>query len=125
MTSGRVQVATTGIQDVFLTGTPDVTYFQKKFKRHTKFALELLDNVFNESADFGKTVRATIDRKGDLIRNVFLRVKLSDLSTADSNNAGSTDSIGHARLDYADHIIVSQTVQRLTGEYSAIHTDHL
>jgi hypothetical protein len=123
MTSGRVQVATTGIQDVFLTGTPDVTYFQKKFKRHTKFALELLDNVFNESADFGKTVRATIDRKGDLIRNVFLRVKLSDLSTADSNNAGYTDSIGHAMIDYADLIIGGQTVQRITGEYMEIYTD--
>ena len=123
MTSGRVQVATTGIQDVFLTGSPDITYFQKKFQRHTKFALELLDNPFNDTADFGKTVRATIDRKGDLIRNVFLRVKLSDLDTADASNVGYTDSIGHAMIDYADLIIGGQTVQRITGEYMEIYTD--
>jgi len=123
MTSGRVQVATTGIQDVFLTGSPDITYFQKKFQRHTKFALELLDNPFTEAADFGKTVRATIDRKGDLIRNVFLRVKLSDLDTAGASNVGYTDSIGHAMIDYADLIIGGQTVQRITGEYMEIYTD--
>lgn len=123
MTSGRVQVATTGVQDVFLTGTPDITYFQKKFQRHTKFALELLDNPFTEAADFGKTVRVTIDRKGDLIRNVFLRVKLSDLDTADASNVGYTDSIGHAMIDYADLIIGGQTVQRITGEYMEIYTD--
>ena len=116
-------MATTGIQDVFLTGSPDITYFQKRFQRHTKFALELLDNVFNDSVDFGKTVRATIERKGDLIRNVFLRVKLSDLDTADSSNVGYTDSIGHAMIDYADLIIGGQTVQRITGEYMEIYTD--
>ena len=123
MTSGRVQVATTGVQDVFLTGSPDITYFQKKFQRHTKFALELLDNPFTEAADFGKTARVTIDRKGDLIRNIFLRVKLSDLDTADASNVGYTDSIGHAMIDYADLIIGGQTVQRITGEYMEIYTD--
>lgn len=123
MTSGRVQVATTGIQDVFLTGSPDITYFQKRFQRHTKFAIELLDNVFNDTVDFGKTVRATIERKGDLIRNVFLRVKLPPLDTADSSNVGYTDSVGHAMIDYADLIIGGQTVQRITGEYMEIYTD--
>ena len=41
--SGHVQLAVTGLQDELITGSPDITYFQKRFTKHTKFALELMD----------------------------------------------------------------------------------
>lgn len=125
MTSGRIQVASTGIQDVFLTGSPDITYFQKNFRRHTKFSLEMLDNVFNDTVQFGGLHRVIIERKGDLIRNIYLRVELSALPGADDPtlDRGYTDSIGHAMIDYADLIIGGQTIQRITGEYMEIFDD--
>ena len=125
MTSGRIQVATTGIQDVFLTGSPDITYFQKSFRRHTKFSLELLDNVFNDKISFGGTHRVIIQRRGDLIRNIYLRVELPALPGADDQtlNRGYTDSIGHAMIEHADLIIGGQTIQRITGEYMEIFDD--
>ena len=125
MTSGRIQVAATGIQDVFLTGSPDITYFQKTFRRHTKFSLEMLDNVFNDTVKLGGLHRVIIDRKGDLIRNIYLRVELSALPGADDPtlDRGYTDSIGHAMIDYADLIIGGQTIQRITGEYMEIFDD--
>lgn len=118
MASGRVQVATTGIQDAFLTGNPDVTYFQKRFKRHTKFSLELLDNPFDEPADFGATARCTIGRRGDLIRNIYLRM---DLPAIDTNDVGYTASIGNALIEYADLLIGGKRVERINGEYMEIY----
>lgn len=118
MASGRVQIATIGIQDAFLTGNPDVTYFQKQFKRHTKFSLELLDNPFDEPADFGSTARCTIGRRGDLIRNIYLKM---DLPAIDTNDVGYTASIGNALIEYADLLIGGKRVERINGEYMEIY----
>lgn len=120
MASGRVQVATTGIQDTFLTGTPDLTYFQKVFKRHTKFALELLDNPFDEDVDFGSEARCTVGRRGDLIRNMYLRIQLPAINEA---NVGYTGSIGNAIIDYADLLIGGKRVERINGEYMEIYDE--
>ena len=51
MASGRVQLEAIGAQDSFLTGSPQITYFQKVYKRHTKFAIELLDNILKREAN--------------------------------------------------------------------------
>jgi len=118
MASGRVQVATTGIQDTFLTGNPDVTYFQKRFKRHTKFSLQLLDNPFDEQVNFGSTARCTIGRRGDLIRNIYLKM---DLPAIDTNDVGYTASIGNALIEYADLLIGGKRVERINGEYMEIY----
>jgi hypothetical protein len=123
MSSGRVQVASTGIQDVFLTGNPEVTYFQKRFSRHTRFALEVLNNVFDEPAVFGGTSRCIVERKGDLIRTIFLKVELSTLNTSTTSNVGYTNAIGHALIDYADLIIGGKLIERITGEYIDIYSE--
>lgn len=119
MASGRVQLALTGIQDQFLTGDPDITYFEQVYKKHTKFALETLDNVFNnQSIHFGDIIRTTIEKRGDIIRNIYFRIELSELSPGVS--VGYTDSVGNALIEYADLIIGGQVVQRINGEYMEI-----
>jgi hypothetical protein len=78
MSRGRIQLASVGIQDEFLTGDPQITYFLKKFKRHTKFALETLQSGFiKEANSFGELNECFIPRKGDLIRNMYVKVNLS------------------------------------------------
>lgn len=118
MTSGRIQLAATGLQDEFLTGEPDITYFEQVYKKHTKFALETLDNVFNnQSINFGDTIRGTVERRGDLIRNIYFRVQIPELT----GGVGYTDSIGNALIEYADLIIGGQLIQRVNGEFMEIY----
>lgn len=125
MASGRVQLASVGIQDAFLTSDPQFTYFLKKYKRHTKFALEVIDNPVDGNINFGSQVNCWVPRKGDLIHNVFLYIELSALSSISSptSNIGYTDSIGHAIIEYADIVIGGKTIQRITGEYMEIYSD--
>ena len=118
MTGGRIQLATTGLQDIFLTGDPDITYFQQVYKKHSKFALETVDNVFyNKSVNFGDTIRAVVERRGDLIRNIYFRIELSEI---DPSTIAYTNSIGNAIVEYADLIIGGQVIQRINGEYMEI-----
>lgn len=124
MASGRVQLEAIGAQDSFLTGNPEITYFQKVYKKHTKFALELLDNNFdNTDIVYGSTARCTIARKGDLIRNMYLRIELPSIPSNSGQDIGYTESVGHALIEYADLIIGGQTVQRITGEYMEIYNE--
>jgi len=121
MATGRIQVAAVGIQDYFITGNPDITYFKEKYNKHTKFALEILDNTFEDRVDFGHTISCIIPRKGDLIRNMYLRIELPALPQGMSGTFGYTNSIGNAIIEYADLLIGGQLVERLTGEYMEIY----
>jgi hypothetical protein len=113
MSSGRIQLASVGIQDYYLTGNRQKLHIFKKFIKDIQvLLLETLDNTFEDVAEFGGKVRCVIPRKGDLIRTIYLRVELPAL-TDDSSNIGYTDSIGNAIIEYADLIIGGQIIERL------------
>lgn len=125
MSSGAVQLAAVGLQDEFLTGNPDVTYFIKRFTRHTKFALEVLSVQFEKNdINFGSMCAVNIPRNGQLIRSMYLRLVLPPISNAVPNSTVGcyTDSIGHAIIEYADLLIGGQTIERISGEYMHIYS---
>ena len=127
MSSGRVELSYTGIQDTFLTGSPQFTHFQKVYKRYTQFALQTMDTPLDGAVGFGMPLVCTIPRMGDLIRTVYVRVTLSQLTSEAARNSseavGYVDSIGNALIDYADLVIGGQTVQRISGEFMEIYDD--
>ena len=118
MSSGRLQLASIGIQDQFLTGDPEITYFKQVYKQHTNFALQILENTFQETVGWDQELNTIIARKGDLIRNLYLKIQLPVLNSSDY---GYTNSIGNALIDYVDLKIGGQLIQRLTGESIEIH----
>ena len=72
MAGGLMQLVAYGAQDVYLTGNPKVTFFQAVYKRHTNFAMEMIEQVVNGSASSSGRISVTIARNGDLIGNMFL-----------------------------------------------------
>jgi len=77
MGGGLMQLVAYGAQDVYLTGNPQITFFKVVYRRHTNFAVEPIQQVWNGTPDFGRTVTATINRNGDLITNMYSVVQLS------------------------------------------------
>ena len=76
MGGGLMQLVAYGAQDVYLTGNPQITFFKVVYRRHTNFSVEAIEQTFNGSADFGRTVTATISRNGDLLSNTYLNATL-------------------------------------------------
>ena len=118
--AGRIRLAVTGVQDQWLTGEPQFTYFIMNYKRHTKFATENVENPFvvkdqqGRSPEFGNSIIARIPNDmGDLLRSVELKVTLDPLLHSNVYNT----SIGTRIIDHADLIIGGQIIERLTGEY--------
>jgi hypothetical protein len=80
MGGGLLQLVAYGAQDIYLTGNPQITFFKVVYRRHTNFAMEAIENVFNGSAGFGKRVTAQISRNGDLIHRIYVQIQLPTLT---------------------------------------------
>jgi hypothetical protein len=111
MAGGLMQLVAYGAQDVYLTGNPEVTFFQAKYKRHTNFAMENIEQTVNGTAANSGRVSVTVARNGDLVGDMYLELEsrgqdsLSSNATADSNWVAERAvnnvelSIGGQRID--------------------------
>ncbi len=125
MSSGRVQLASVGAQDVYLTGDPEFTFFLTVFKRHTKFASQAQEIVFKDvTFDFAKTSEAVLPRFGDLIRAIYFKFDLPALPIRGPDvGQGYTDSVGNAIIERAELLIGGQVIEIITGEYIELRQD--
>ncbi|ADQ91707.1 hypothetical protein BpV1_080 [Bathycoccus sp. RCC1105 virus BpV1] len=117
--AGRLNLAITGIQDQWLTGEPEFSYFLMNFKRHTKFSIESIETPFDGDIDYDVSVECRIPKnKGDLIRSTMLKFTLPKPSTPDKSfTVRYRESIGAQIIDHADLVIGGQTIERITGDY--------
>lgn len=107
-----------------------IIVFKVVYRRHTNFAIESIEQVFNGEADFGKRVSCTISRNGDLINQVFLEVELPALQTSylDDPTGGTgdydqlvyTNAIGHALIEECQIDIGGQTIDKHFGQWLEI-----
>jgi hypothetical protein len=74
MAGGLMQLVAYGAQDVYLTGSPKVTFFQAVYKRHTNFAMETIEQVVNGTAANNARLSVTVARNGDLIGEMYLEM---------------------------------------------------
>jgi hypothetical protein len=118
--SGRLRLAATGVQDQWLTGDPQFSYFLMNFRRHTKFAIDYVETQFDGvDLDFGKTLHYHIPNdKGDAIRNMTLKVTLDDPSP--DGDEWSPSIISHL-VESAELLIGGQSIEKITGEYIYMH----
>ena len=47
MGGGLMQLVAYGAQDIYLTGNPQITFFKVVYKRHTNFAMELVQQTLS------------------------------------------------------------------------------
>ena len=122
--AGRLRLATTGVQDQWLTGAPQFSHFLMNFKKHTKFAIDYVESQFDGKIDFGQILECRVPNdKGDLIRNMTLKISLTDPipdSVGVNDTVWSPSIITHL-IEYAELLIGGQTIQRITGEYIYMH----
>ena len=103
MAGGLMQLVAYGAQDVYLTGNPKVTFFQAVYKRHTNFAMEMIEQVVNGSAASSGRISVTIARNGDLIGNMFLDLTvLAAKATAVDLAAGTNGACWAAERSIQD-----------------------
>jgi len=117
MAGGLMQLVAYGAQDVFLTGTPEITFWKVSYRRHTNFAMESIEQTFQGQADFGRRVTCTISRNGDLCYRTYLQVTLPEINQQLTNNSGSFNEGVYARwLDFIGEQLVAQVEVEIGGQ---------
>ena len=114
MGGALMQLVAYGAQDVFLTGTPEITFWKVSYRRHTNFAMESIEQTFSGQADFGRRVTCTISRNGDMAFRTYLQVTLPEIN---QNMKQSTDAGVYARwLDYIGEQMIAQVEVEIGGQ---------
>ena len=114
MTGGLLQLVAYGAQDIYLTGSPTITYFKNVYRRHTNFAMESIQQTFSGAIGFGKTTSSLISRNGDLISGMSLSVNLP------ANAQGWRHDIGHKLIERIDIEIGGQLIDRHYSDWFEI-----
>ena len=79
-----------GHPDIYLTGTPQITFWKSVYRRHTNFAIESRPlPVIGGKVEFGKKYEFGIARQADLISSMYLVATLPALGIQGSNQNGS------------------------------------
>ncbi len=75
-----MQLVARGQQDIYLTGSPTMSYFQSVYRKHTNFAMEPIRQTFLTKPTLDRTSRTIstcrIGRDADLLQDVYLSFEL-------------------------------------------------
>jgi hypothetical protein len=91
MSGGITQLVAIGAQDAFLTGDPQVSFFNSVYKRHTNFAQVTQRQVIQGNPSDNGTSVVRFERKGDLLSYVYVVNKSS--GTIQAWNANMIDKV--------------------------------
>ena len=115
-TTSFLQLSSLGAQDKYISIDPQVSLINYNYKRCNPIARNPTTVLFKETTGFGKTLTVTVPRKGDMINDVCLYVKLPKLSRASgSTYTGWCQSVGYAMIDYVEVIIGETVIDKQTG----------
>ena len=123
MGGGLMQLVAYGAQDVYLTGNPQITFFKVVYRRHTNFAIENIEQVFNGTPGFGRKVTCQISRNGDLITKMYLQVSLPayDTTSVGGTIQGKTwawvSRVGHALIASVELEIGGTRIDKQYGDW--------
>jgi hypothetical protein len=126
MAGGLMQLVAYGAQDVYLTGNPEVTFYQAKYKRHTNFAMENIEQTVNGTAAPSGRVSVTVARNGDLVGDMYLELE-SDIATTATAEAGDCNWVAERAISSVELSIGGQRIdkhyQRWWRLYSELYLD--
>lgn len=121
MTGGLIQLVATGVENMYLTEDPHITFFKIVYRRHTNFSIESIPQYFNITADFSNRVSCTIARNGDLINRIYLVLTLPNIPDLPSGAVMRwVDHVGYAILNVVELEIGGRIIDRTYGDWMYI-----
>ena len=127
MSSGAIlQLEAYGEQDKYITGNPQITHFKSVIKRHTHFAIESIENNFDGNYCPGERVRCKLQRSGDLIHQIYLKIQLPKLQEEQGKDdvyISWVNAIGYHIIHFIEIRIGDRVIDRQYGEWMNIWSE--
>lgn len=112
---GLLQLMATGPQDRFLTGNPKISFFKHIYRNHCNFGIEQYYQEFKGQKTFGKKIKCVLEKKGDLLRNMYIVFEMS-------SDTYKIPKLGLRLIDYVEIQIGGQLIDKHYGEWMDIWT---
>jgi hypothetical protein len=119
MTGAIIQMGAMGIQDIYLSGNPQITFFKSVYKRHTSFAVESIQIVPDESVTTNSKVSLLITRNGDLLKRLW--IQFNPQSTYVANTIAS--DFTHSLINEVEILIGGFVIDRHYGKWLTVWRD--
>ena len=78
MVGGLINIVSYGFNDLYLTGSPEMTYFKVVYRRHTNFSKESIEVPIGEM-NFGEEITVNIPKVADLFTNTYLQLEIPEI----------------------------------------------
>lgn len=82
MSGALIDLVAKGVQDAYITGKPEVSFFRQSYKRHTNFAMKPVILDYMGKAEANGQIVVKIPQKGDLLGPVWLDLGAEDIGTS-------------------------------------------
>lgn len=79
MGGGLINIVSYGLDDLYLTGAPQVTFFKSVYRRHTNYSQESIEIDVGQT-NFSEEIDIIFPKIGDLIGNSYLQLTLPQIS---------------------------------------------
>ena len=115
MGGGLIQLVSLGIQDEYLIGNPQITFFKTVYRRHTNFAIETIEQIIDGVKDTETTETVgvvNVARTGDLLTNVYV--------TCDQSSNGIK---GNKLIREVELLLGGTLLDKHTGEWMEIYSE--
>jgi len=93
MGGGLIELVAHGVQDIYLIGNPQISFFKVVYKRHTNFSMESIKGVFDGDINFGNKVSISLPRNGDLIHTMTLEVDLPQITSTRPSTTNTSETV--------------------------------
>jgi hypothetical protein len=117
MSGALVELVAKGVQDAYLTGKPEVSFFHQAYKRHTNFAQKPVMLNYTGTAGPNQQLSLKIINKGDLVGYVWMDMNPGNIGFSVSN-LGTLVGNGFNAATYFELYIGGQLVDRQDAIYS-------
>jgi hypothetical protein len=123
--AGWLKIAAEGVQDIYINGTPDISYFTTLYKSHSSFLLNTFEVPFNNPplASGGNAI-CRIPYKGDFLRGLSLKVNLPSVYTPGSGWVKALRYSPSIQFNFTDqtNVIINaqQTPSNIFATYNEI-----
>jgi hypothetical protein len=78
MSGGIAQLLSLGVQDTFIVGNPEVSYFRSVYTRHTNFSHTVEQETIEGNVQNNGTSTVRFARKGDLLSYVYFTIDVNN-----------------------------------------------
>jgi hypothetical protein len=123
MSGALVDLVAKGVQDAYLTGNPEVSFFRQKYSRHTNFASKPVRLNYIGVPASGADLTLKIPNKGDLLSYIWIDLGSTSVSTAFGSETATPAEfelyIGGQLIDRQDATFVSQVWHKCLADSQA------